>query len=141
MEEAPLCPWDSPSKNAGVGCYSFLHFNHRALGETAGRAPVAPQPIHRRARPKAAARERSGGPVRLHVCRPHSSCCKQHRLTQRLMLSSMRFTVTLSVALLQASSTRLTLSGASSWTAWPHWGRTCIWNFPGEDINQSHLKD
>ena len=25
---------------------------------------------------------------------------------------------------------QLTFSGASSWTAWPHWGRTCIWNFP-----------
>ena len=86
-------------------------------------------------------RERSGGLVELHVCRPHSSCCRQRRLTQGLMLSYVRSTVTLTVALLQPSSITLTLSGASSWTAWPHWGRTCIWNFPGEDISQSHLKD
>lgn len=26
--------------------------------------------------------------------------------------------------------TAITFSGASSWTAWPHWGRTCSWNFP-----------
>lgn len=39
---------------------------------------------------------------------------------------------------LMAPGTRLTLSGASSWTAWPHWGKTCIWNFPGEETSRQH---
>lgn len=30
----------------------------------------------------------------------------------------------------QQAGVRRTFSGASSWTAWPHCGRTCIWNFP-----------
>lgn len=34
------------------------------------------------------------------------------------------------------SCPRLTLSGASSWTAWPHWGKTCIWNFPGKGTSR-----
>lgn len=34
------------------------------------------------------------------------------------------------------SCLRLTLSGASSWTAWPHWGKTCIWNFPGKETSR-----
>lgn len=41
---------------------------------------------------------------------------------------------------LKSPGTRLTLSGASSWTAWPHWGKTCIWNFPGEE-QAGNLRD
>ena len=27
--QAPLCPWDSPGKNTGVGCHFLLHVEHK----------------------------------------------------------------------------------------------------------------
>ena len=33
-----------------------------------------------------------------HLCRPHSSCCRRHSLTQRLVLSSVRSTVILTLS-------------------------------------------
>lgn len=65
----------------------------------------------------AVARERFGEMVESYLNRPHSGHCRQLSLTQRLVLFSVKAKVTLTAILLQSHSTRLTLSGASSWTA------------------------
>ena len=115
-------------------CYNpnkILHLARNETGEGGGGA-TAPA-FHRNATEKWALLHIFPLPILFLITKlfPTSAFRSKQKLHQEGKKLWIRYMYTLTYT--------LTLSGESSWMAWPTWGRTSIWNFPLTQYDNWHL--